>query len=122
MAFPEASWRVSSSLETASASSLPLPERVFVCGHTHMQFDRQVGDVRLVNAESVGMPFGSPGADWLLLGPDVQLRHTMYDLDAAAARIRQSRDPHAEYFASNNVLHPPTEKKMLELFTQVEKQ
>ena len=87
-----------------------------------MQFDRHMGEIRLVNAGSVGMPFGSPGADWLLLGPDVQLRRTMYDLDAAAARIRESRDPHAEYFASNNVLHPPSEKKMLELYTQMEEE
>ena len=47
-----------------------------VCGHTHMQFDRTVGTVRVVNAGSVGMPFGEPGAYWLLLGPDVQLRRT----------------------------------------------
>src|SRR5690348_7522548 len=38
-----------------------------VCGHTHMQFDRMIGDVRVVNAGSVGMPFGASGADWLLL-------------------------------------------------------
>lgn len=49
---------------------------VVVCGHTHMQFDRMVGKTRVVNAGSVGMPFGEPGAYWLLLGPDVQLRHT----------------------------------------------
>jgi predicted phosphodiesterase len=35
---------------------------VVVCGHTHMQFDRWVGDARVVNAGSVGMPFGEPGA------------------------------------------------------------
>src|SRR6187549_3834664 len=39
-----------------------------VCGHTHMQFDRTVGSVRVVNAGSVGMPFQEPGAYWLLLG------------------------------------------------------
>ena len=41
-----------------------------VCGHTHMQFDRMVGPLRVVNAGSVGMPFGTTGADWLLLGPE----------------------------------------------------
>jgi putative phosphoesterase len=51
-----------------------------VCGHTHMQFDRMVGSIRVVNAGSVGMPFGEPGAYWLLPNPDVQLRHTPYDL------------------------------------------
>ena len=40
-----------------------------ICGHTHMQFDRMIGAVRVVNAGSVGMPFGEPGAYWLLLGP-----------------------------------------------------
>jgi predicted phosphodiesterase len=63
--------------------------RIVVCGHTHMPFDRTVGSTRVVNAGSVGMPFGMPGADWLLLGPAVELRHTSYDLEAAATRIRR---------------------------------
>jgi putative phosphoesterase len=51
---------------------------VVVCGHTHVQFDRQVGEIRLVNAGSVGMPYADePGAYWALLdGTDVELRHT----------------------------------------------
>jgi predicted phosphodiesterase len=87
-----------------------------VCGHTHMQFDRTVGAIRIVNAGSVGMPFGEPGAYWLLLGPDVELRHTAYDLDAAAERIRATSYPQAEEFADRNVLHPPSEASMLEAF------
>jgi predicted phosphodiesterase len=47
-----------------------------VCGHTHMQFDRMVGKTRVVNAGSGGMPFSDPGAEWPLLGPEIQLRHT----------------------------------------------
>ena len=35
---------------------------IVVCGHTHMQFDRMVGRTRVVNAGSVGMTFGEPGA------------------------------------------------------------
>src|SRR5574338_725902 len=61
---------------------------IVVCGHTHMQFDRRVGRTRVVNAGSVGMPFGEPGADWLLLGPDLELRRTSYDLHLAVIRIR----------------------------------
>src|ERR1700691_4625253 len=64
---------------------------IVVCGHTHMQFDRTVGDIRVLNAGSVGMPFGEPGAYWLLLGPDVDLRHTPYDLTRAARRIRATK-------------------------------
>src|SRR6267378_3582429 len=47
-----------------------------VCGHTHMQFDRMIGRTRVVNAGSVGMPFGNAGADWLLLGSEVEFRHS----------------------------------------------
>jgi hypothetical protein len=85
-----------------------------------MQFDRVVGRVPVVNAGSVGMPFGDPGADWLLLGPDIELRHTAYDLNAAANRIRASNYPGAEDFASINVLCPPSEEQMLRLFETAE--
>ena len=94
--------------------------RVVVCGHTHMQYDRMIGLTRVVNAGSVGMPFGDPGADWLLLGPDVQLRHTDYDLAAAAARVRATKFPGAEEFASKYVLDPPTAAQMLELYGGVQ--
>lgn len=94
---------------------------LIVCGHTHMQFDRAIGKIRVVNAGSVGMPFGGQaGADWLLLGPDVQLRHTPYDLAAAAERIRATKYPQAEELAARNVLQTPTEKETLELFAKVE--
>ncbi|HEX5424492.1 MAG TPA: metallophosphoesterase family protein [Candidatus Acidoferrales bacterium] len=90
--------------------------RLVVCGHTHMQFDRMVGSTRVVNAGSVGMPFGEPGAYWLLLGQDVQLRRTAYDLDRAAERIRATSYPGAAEFAANNVLHPPSDQQMLDIF------
>jgi putative phosphoesterase len=93
-----------------------LDAAVIVCGHTHMQFDRTIGKVRLVNAGSVGMPFGKPGAYWLLLGPDVQLRHTRYDLEKAADQIRKTRYPQAQDFAACNVLQPPSGREMLEAF------
>jgi len=89
---------------------------VVVCGHTHMQHDRTIGGIRVVNAGSVGMPFGEPGADWLLLGPGVELRHTLYDLAAAAERIRGTEYPQAEEFAAHNVLRPPSEEEMLQRF------
>jgi diadenosine tetraphosphatase ApaH/serine/threonine PP2A family protein phosphatase len=81
-----------------------------------MQFDRTVDGIRVVNAGSVGMPFGKPGACWLLLGNEIEFRRTEYDLDAAALRIRKTGYPPAEDFAANNVLAPPSEEKMLRLF------
>jgi len=100
---------------------LPLFEELtaatVVCGHTHMQFARTIGHTRVVNAGSVGMPFGKRGAHWLLLGPDIQFRHTAYDLANAAERVRRTDYPQAEDFAARNILNPPTEQEMLEIFT-----
>jgi len=68
---PEERWR-----EALTGIETP----VVVCGHTHMQFDRRIGDVRLVNSGSVGMPYErQPGAYWALLGPDVEFRRTEYE-------------------------------------------
>lgn len=91
-----------------------------ICGHTHMQFDRSVAGVRVVNAGSVGMPFGDAGAYWLLLDGGVQLRRTRYDLAVAAQRIRDSGYPQAEQFAASNVLSRPSEEEMLALYANSE--
>jgi len=93
---------------------------LMVCGHTHMQFDRVISGTRIMNAGSVGMPFGRTGADWLLLDKDAEFRHTNYDLANAAERIRRSNYPHAEDFAANNILQAPTEDQALEMLTQLE--
>jgi putative phosphoesterase len=89
---------------------------IVVCGHTHMQFDRRVDAIRVVNAGSVGMPFGEPGAYWLLLTDSIDLRRTAYDLEAASDRIRRTAYPQAESFASVNVCRPPSEAGMLQAF------
>jgi len=96
-----------------------LEASVVVCGHTHMQFDRMIGRTRVVNAGSVGMPFGEPGACWALLGPGVELRRTRYDLAKAAARIRSTQYPQAREFA-HDLLQPPAERDILELFGKAE--
>jgi putative phosphoesterase len=93
---------------------------IVICGHTHMQFDRNIGKFRVVNAGSVGMPFGEPGAYWLLLDRDVHRRRTSYNFEQAAQRIRESAYPQAQDFAQNNILHPPPESKMLDLFSRAE--
>jgi diadenosine tetraphosphatase ApaH/serine/threonine PP2A family protein phosphatase len=97
-------------------------QRVVVCGHTHMQFDRDVDGTRIVNAGSVGMPYGDAGAYWLLLGPEIKLRRTLYDLEDAAARIRASSYPQAQDFAENNVLRPETEAEAITVFERMAEQ
>jgi predicted phosphodiesterase len=85
-----------------------------VCGHTHAQFDRLVGDRRLVNAGSVGMAYeGEPGiAAWALVGPTVELRRTPYDVEAAAAVIRETGFPAADELVNETLLHPPTAEEV----------
>jgi predicted phosphodiesterase len=93
---------------------------VVVCGHTHMQFDRMIGRTRVVNAGSVGMSFGGPGACWVLLGPGVELKRTAYNLAQAAERIRATSYPQAQSFAAQNVLNSPSEAERLEALGQAE--
>ncbi len=92
---------------------------IIVCGHTHMQFDRNLDNKEIVNAGSVGMPYGEPGAYWLLLGPQIMLRKTNYDLQQAAEDIRNSGYPQAQDFADNNVLMPPTAAEAIAVFEQI---
>jgi putative phosphoesterase len=81
---------------------------VVVCGHTHMQFDRTLGNgLRLVNAGSVGMPYeGARGAYWTLLGPDVGFRRTQYDVEAVVAGIELLAAPVYERLVEQ-LLDPP---------------
>lgn len=74
-----------------------VPADLVVCGHTHVQYDRNVpGGPRLLNAGSVGMPYqGEQGAFWAMLGPDVTLRHTHYDVEAAFTSLLSSEFPSA---------------------------
>jgi diadenosine tetraphosphatase ApaH/serine/threonine PP2A family protein phosphatase len=77
-----------------------LEERVVVAGHVHVAVDRVAGHRRFVNPGSVGMPYeGRRGAFWALLGPDVELRRTDYDVDDAVRRIRATGYPDADQLA-----------------------
>jgi predicted phosphodiesterase len=59
-----------------------------VCGHTHMQFERTVAGVRVVNAGSVGMAYEEePGAYWLL---DLEHRFTPYEGAELKARREEA--------------------------------
>ena len=93
---------------------------VVLCGHTHLQFERTLGDLRIVNAGSVGMPFDGPGACWALIDGGVTLRRTPYDVEAAAETIRRSAYPGAAEFADRYILHPPTREATLEMFASAE--
>ena len=71
--------------------------RVVVGGHTHQQDDRRVGDVRFLNAGSVGLPYeGDGAARWLWIDDGrPELRSTPYDAAAAGARMLAAGWPDA---------------------------
>jgi putative phosphoesterase len=90
---------------------------VVICGHTHMQYVRDVGSLKLVNAGSVGMPYEDrPGAYWALVGSDIEHRRTEYDLKHAAALIRATEWPMAEEIAAENVLTVPPPAEVAPFF------
>ncbi|MCQ0112526.1 metallophosphoesterase family protein [Zhouia amylolytica] len=91
-----------------------------VCGHTHMQFERKIDNIHIVNAGSVGMPFGGTGAYWLLIDNSFEFRRTEYDLKATSQNISKSNYPYAESFASNNILTVPSENDALKMLTKIE--
>lgn len=87
-----------------------------VCGHTHMPFIRVVDCRLLVNPGSVGMPYGSTGAHWALLGgtsgPAVQLRRTLFDTEAACRSLVESSGyPGIEEWADFFVRAPASDAK-----------
>lgn len=73
-----------------------------VCGHTHIQFERQIAGVRVVNAGSVGMAYeDAPGAYWTLLGPGVEPQRTAFEpveTDYPEEWPSASRDEATSYF------------------------
>ena len=89
---------------------------VVVCGHTHMQFQRKVGETLVVNAGSVGLAYGAPGAHWLMLGPGVEHRRTAYDNEAFAQRVEALDWPIAERFANDNIRSFPSVQDALDFF------
>jgi putative phosphoesterase len=90
-----------------------------VCGHTHMQYERKVGAIRLANSGSVGLPYGEQGAHWLLIGKELEFCRTPYDYQKAAELIRQSSYPTAAELAENNILKVPSAEEALEVFTRM---
>jgi predicted phosphodiesterase len=81
------------------------PAGTTVIGHTHHQFDRRVGDVRVVNAGSVGMAYeGEVAAFWALVADgEPQFRKTPFDVEAAIAEIEASGWPRAGEFVAENL-------------------
>lgn len=91
-----------------------------VCGHTHMPFARLVAGRLVVNAGSVGMPYGTTGAQWALLADGaVSLRRTEFDREAAcAAIVADSSHPDVEWWTDVFVRNPPSDREALTTFKE----
>ena len=77
-----------------------------VIGHTHHQFDRRVGALRIINAGSIGMPYeGEVAAFWATIeSGEPQHRKTPIDVERAIAEIRASGWPKGDEFIAENLL------------------
>ena len=78
----------------------------FVIGHTHHQFDRRIGDLRVINAGSIGMAYESDVAAYWTLVEDGEPRfmRTPFDVAHAVERVRASDWPPREEFVAENLL------------------
>lgn len=103
---------------TPAAEILRLFDRrtgTVVIGHTHHQFDRRVGELRVVNAGSVGMAYeGEVAAFWALVEDgEPALRRTPFDVERAIAAIRASGWPDGEEFIAENLLVAVTREEAI---------
>lgn len=83
-------------------------ESLVVCGHTHVQFRREVALWQLLNAGSVGMSTRASEAHWLLLGAEAAWQQTPYDPGAATESIGATSYPGALAFIGNHIQSSPT--------------
>ena len=88
-----------------------------VGGHTHRQFDRRLRRHRFINAGSVGMPYeGRAGAFWALLGPEVELRRTDYDIAQALEELRAGGFDDVDELLEESLIEPMDADEVAQLF------
>ncbi len=105
------------------AAFAEVAEQTVVVGHTHMPFDRLADGRRVINPGSVGLGYGHPGASWALLGPDVVLRRTLYDGEAAAAALEAAAPDLPDIgFLAGNVRASASDAEALAAFTETARQ
>ena len=77
----------------------------FVIGHTHHQFDRRIGDLRVINAGSVGMAYEDEvAAFWtLVVDGEPEFRKTPFDVERAIRAIEASGWADGPAFVAENL-------------------
>ena|SRR5690349_1363652 len=87
-----------------------------VIGHTHHQFDRRIGDLRIVNAGSIGMAYeGNVAAYWTLVEDgEPHPMCTPFDVELAVREVQASGWPPGDEFVAENLLHAVTGEEAIE--------
>ena len=90
----------------------------FVIGHTHHQFDRRIGDLRVINAGSVGMAYESEVAAFWTLVEDGEpdFRKTPFDVERAVRELRSTDWEGAQAFIDQNLLAAVSRDEAIENF------
>ena len=78
--------------------------RLALCGHTHHRMDRDLGQWRLINVGSVGLPNDDPRASYAILTFDgdqvtVDLRLVPFDSEAVIADMNAQQHPDRDWVA-----------------------
>jgi putative phosphoesterase len=110
---------VDSPIEQLRRAYAGFDEQTVVVGHCHMPFDRLFDRRRIVNAGSVGMPYGHTGASWALLGSEVTLRRTGYDTAEASRLMAATAMPDVAEFIDENICSVPSDSEALEVFGKI---
>jgi predicted phosphodiesterase len=78
----------------------------FVIGHTHHQFDRRIGDLRVINAGSVGMAYEDEvAAFWTMIEDgEPTFKTTPFDVEHAVREIQKTDWEHGPSFVEENLL------------------
>lgn len=97
-------------LEDLEAMSIASQVAILVSGHTHVPMDRLMGDLRVLNAGSVGLPFdGDPRACYVIISnlaaegsrAAVEFRRVTYDIEKAVQQFYETNYPAADISAYN---------------------
>jgi putative phosphoesterase len=93
---------------------------VIVHGHVHVRYDRRAAGFRIVNPGSVGLPYETqPGAYWAILGPHVEHRRSVYDIDAMIDQARALDFPKLDELVQSSLVEPIGPDAASEYFEQM---
>ena len=86
-------------------------EHTVVCGHIHFQYDEEHAGHRVVNPGSIGRPNIRAAAWWAVVGDEIELRTTEYDVARTIEAVRAGGFPRPEF--ADDLESPPAYERLL---------